>query len=289
MQHTTKWMMTPLAMLLGTLFSAPSFAVETSVIDSTSTPESTQNEGDTSCIVCKFSGAVYLSYDTNIYDKDDYRSVRNFSWGGDLVYSFSSDTKAYFSTGGYRALEDEVGTYATDSVLGLQYTNLYRFGDTGKIGVAGQLTIPTSETSRKDELHTAVRLDVPISFSAWSVDFSVSPRLRKNFHEYKTMGGRSLTEWTYSLFAVAEKSWESFAVGITALGGNSISYQGTRRSSWQYEGALYGIYEFDESWSLLLAASSTGFYQDAERGTLGNIDLLDQEKASYIATVTYSF
>ncbi|MFW1418766.1 hypothetical protein ACEV8X_15025, partial [Vibrio parahaemolyticus] len=166
MQHTTKWMMTPLAMLLGTLFSAPSFAVETSVIDSTSTPESTQNEGDTSCIVCKFSGAVYLSYDTNIYDKDDYRSVRNFSWGGDLVYSFSSDTKAYFSTGGYRALEDEVGTYATDSVLGLQYTNLYRFGDTGKIGVAGQLTIPTSETSRKDELHTAVRLDVPISFSA---------------------------------------------------------------------------------------------------------------------------
>ena len=33
MQHTTKWMMTPLAMLLGTLFSAPSFAVETSVID----------------------------------------------------------------------------------------------------------------------------------------------------------------------------------------------------------------------------------------------------------------
>ena len=117
MQHTTKWMMTPLAMLLGTLFSAPSFAVETSVIDSTSTPESTQNEGDTSCIVCKFSGAVYLSYDTNIYDKDDYRSVRNFSWGGYLVYSFSSDTKAYFSTGGYRALEDEVGTYATDSVL----------------------------------------------------------------------------------------------------------------------------------------------------------------------------
>ncbi len=197
--------------------------------------------------------------------------------------------KSLFFYGGYRALEDEVGTYATDSVLGLQYTNLYRFGDTGKIGVAGQLTIPTSETSRKDELHTAVRLDVPISFSAWSVDFSVSPRLRKNFHEYKTMGGRSLTEWTYSLFAVAEKSWESFAVGITALGGNSISYQGTRRSSWQYEGALYGTYEFDESWSLLLAASSTGFYQDAERGTLGNIDLLDQEKASYIATVTYSF
>ncbi len=95
--------------------------------------------------------------------------------------------KAYFSTGGYRALEDEVGTYATDSVLGLQYTNLYRFGDTGKIGVAGQLTIPTSETSRKDELHTAVRLDVPISFQLGASIFGFA-KTEKNFHEYKTMG-----------------------------------------------------------------------------------------------------
>jgi hypothetical protein len=288
MQHTTKWMMTPLAMLLGTLFSMPSFAEETSVFDS-SGPESTLNEGDTSCIVCKLSGAVYLSYDTNIYDKDDYRAVRNFSWGGNLSYSLSSDIKAYLSAGGYRALEDEVGTYATDSVLGLQYSNLYRFGATGKIGVAGQLTIPTSEASRKDKLQTAVRLELPVSFSVLDVDFSISPRLRKNFHEYKTMGGRSLTEWTYSLFSVAEKSWESFSLGVTALGGNTISYQGTRRSSWQYEGALYGSYKFDDNWSLLLAASSTGFYQDAERGTLGDIDLLDQEKTSYIVTVTYSF
>lgn len=288
MQHTTKWMMTPLAMLLGTLFSMPSFAEETSVFDS-SGPESTHNEGDTSCIVCKLSGAVYLSYDTNIYDKDDYRAVRNFSWGGNLSYSLSSDIKAYFSAGGYRALEDEVGTYATDSVLGLKHSNLYRFGDTGNIGVAGQLTIPTSEDSRKDELQTALRLELPIYFSFWSVDFSISPRLRKNFHKYKTMGGRSLTEWSYSLFSVAEKSWESLSLGITALGGNTISYQGTRRSSWKYEGALYGSYKFDENWSFLLAASSTGFYHDAEQGTLGNINLLDQENASYIATVTYSF
>lgn len=288
MQYTTKWMKTPLTMLLGTLFSMPSLAEDTSVLDSCG-PESTHNDVETSYFVCKLSGSVYLSYDTNIYDKDDYRAVRNFSWGGNLSYSLSSDIKAYLSAGGYRALEDEVGTYATDSVLGLQYSNLYRFGATGKIGVAGQLTIPTSEASRKDKLQTAVRLELPVSFSVLDVDFSISPRLRKNFHEYKTMGGRSLTEWTYSLFSVAEKSWESFSLGVTALGGNTISYQGTRRSSWQYEGALYGSYKFDDNWSLLLAASSTGFYQDAERGTLGDIDLLDQEKTSYIATVTYSF
>ncbi|MCF7480648.1 hypothetical protein L3V31_02700 [Vibrio sp. J1-1] len=288
MQHTTKWMMTPLAMLLGTLFSMSSLAEEISVFDSRG-PKSTHNEGETSCFVCKLSGSVYLSYDTNIYDRDDHRSVRNFSWGGVLNYSVSRDVKAYFSTGGYRALEDEVGTYATDSVLGLQYSNLYHFGDTGKVGIAGQFTIPTSENSRKDELKTAFRLAVPISFSVWSIDFSISPRVRKNFHDYKTMGGRSLTEWSYSVFTLAEKSWESFSLGVTALGGNTISYQGTRRTSWKYESALYGAYKFDDDWSLLLAASSTGFYQDAERGTLGNIDLLNQEKTSYIAEVSYSF
>jgi hypothetical protein len=288
MQYTTKWMMTPLAMLFGALFSSPAFSEESSPIE-TSKAESAQNKEDTSCIVCRLSGAVYLSYDTNIYDKDDHRSVRNFSWGGSLIYALSDDTKAYLSAGGYRALEDEVGTYATDTVLGMRYLNLYEFGETGNIGVAGQFTIPTSESSRKDELQTAFRLEVPISFSAWNVDFSIAPRLKKNFHRYKTMGGRSLTEWTYSLFSVAEMTWESFSLGITALGGNTVSYQGTRRSSWRYEGAIYGKYSFDDNWSLLLAASSTGFYQDAERGTLGNIDLLDQEKASYIATVAYSF
>ncbi|ANQ28232.1 hypothetical protein BA894_17450 [Vibrio natriegens] len=288
MQYTTKWMKTPLTMLLGTLFSMPSLAEDTSVLDSCG-PESTHNDVETSYFVCKLSGSVYLSYDTNIYDKDDHRSVRNFSWGGDLSYSFSRDIKAYFSAGGYRALEDEVGTYATDSVLGLQHVNLYSCGDTGKVGIAGQFTIPTSEDSRNDELKTAFRLEVPISFSIWSIDFSISPRVRKNFHEYKTMGGRSLTEWSYSVFTLAEKSWEPFSLGVTALGGNTISYQGTRRSSWKYESALYGAYKFDDDWSLLLAVSSTGFYQDAERGTLGNIDLLNQEKTSYIAEVAYSF
>ncbi|MDF2154043.1 hypothetical protein [Vibrio sp. CAU 1672] len=288
MQHTTKWMMTPLAILLGALFSMPSLADENNVAGSSET-ESAQHKKDASCFVCNVGGSVYLSYDTNIYNKNDHRSVRNISWGGDLTYTLSPNTKAYFSAGGYRALEDEVGTYATDSVLGLKYSNLYRFGESGKIGATGQFTIPTSEASRNDELQTAFRFAVPVTFSAWNVDFSVAPRLRKNFHKYKTMGGRSLTEWTYSLLMAVEKSWDSFALGLSALGGNTISYQGTRRSSWNYDGTLYGTYSLNDNWSLSLAASSSGFYQDAERGTLGDIDLLDQEKASYSATVTYSF
>ena len=47
MQHTTKWTMTPLAMLLGTLFSMPLLAEENNVADSSGI-ESTQNEGESS-------------------------------------------------------------------------------------------------------------------------------------------------------------------------------------------------------------------------------------------------
>ncbi|KJR21695.1 hypothetical protein BOO91_12045 [Vibrio navarrensis] len=288
MQHTTKWKVTPLAVILAALFSTSALADEDNTVDN-SGAESTKTEESASCFVCNVSGAVSLSYDTNIYNKDDHRSVRNLSWSGDLSYKLSSNTKVYFSTGGYRAFEDETGTYATDSVLGLSYSNLYNFGETGKIGASGQFTIPTSESSEKDELQTAFRLSVPVALTAWDIDFSISPRLRKNFHKYKTAGGKSLTEWTYSLSTSVSKSWESFSAGVSILGGNTISYQGTRRSSWSYGASVWGAYSFSDNWSASLEAATSGVYQDAERGTLGNIDLFDQDKASYIATLTFSF
>ncbi|NVC62529.1 hypothetical protein FC652_05230 [Vibrio sp. 05-20-BW147] len=289
MQHTKKWRITPLAILLGALFSSSLYAEENSETQDSSQAESTQNDESASCILCNVGGSLSLTYDTNIYDKDDYRSVRSFSWGGSLNYKLTDKTRAFFSSGGYRTLEDKTGDYITDSVVGVNYSNLFTFGDTGRVSLSGQFTIPTSETSQKDELNTAFRLAVPVSFKIWDVNFNVSPRLRKNFHEYKTIAGRSLTEWTYSLSSSASMSWGSFSTGISMLGGNTISYQGTRRSSWTYGGSIYGSYTINDQWSASLSASSSGVYQDAERGTLGNIDLFDQDKASYSATVTFSF
>ncbi|ELP5728685.1 hypothetical protein QTV44_001934 [Vibrio vulnificus] len=289
MQHTKKWRITPLAILLGALFSSSLYAEENSETQDSSQAESTQTDESASCILCNVGGSLSLTYDTNIYDKDDYRSVRSFSWGGSLNYKLTDRTRAFFSSGGYRTLENKTGDFMTDSVVGVGYSNLFTFGDTGRIGLSGQFTIPTSEASQKDELNTAFRLAVPISFKIWDVNFNVSPRLRKNFHEYKTIAGRSLTEWTYSLSSSASMSWGSFSTGISMLGGNTISYQGTRRSSWTYGGSIYGSYTINDQWSASLSASSSGVYQDAERGTLGNIDLFDQDKASYSATVTFSF
>ncbi|MGF1710337.1 hypothetical protein L4C37_07090 [Vibrio kagoshimensis] len=279
MQYTQQWKKSALALLLTPLLITSAFADENK-------GEEVQEKEQ---VESKLGGSVSLAYDTNIYNKDDYRAVRNISWGGSLSYRFNQDYRAYLSSGGYRALENETGTFANDTVIGLSRSGLFTFGETGSIGMSGQFTIPTSETSKNDELNTAFRLAIPVSFKALGIDFSIAPRLRKNFHEYKTAGGKSLTEWTYSLSTGASYKFEKLVIGISALGGNSQSYQGTRRDSFNYGGSIYGSYQATDSIGISLTGATSGFYADAEQGTLGNIDLFDADRASYIAEITYSF
>ena len=234
-------------------------------------------------------GSLTLGYDTNIYDKDDYRSVRNITWSSSLSSSFKKNYSAYLSTGGYRALENETGDYFTDTVVGLSRSGLFSFGETGKVGLSGQLTIPTSEFSRKTDLHTALRLSAPVGITALDTRFTITPRLRKNFHEYKTSGNRALTEWVYSLSLAASYSWERLRFSTSLLGGNSISYYGTRRNDITYAGSASVKYRVNESLSFSFSAATSGVYADAEKGTLGNVDLFDDDKATYSASATFSF
>ena len=290
MQDTKNWKVKPITILLGSMFTLSVCAGEGNITDSNNgkaQPE--KNESDAYCITCNIGGSISAGYSTNIYNKDDYRASRSFSWNGKLIYTLSENMGTYITSGGYRALDDAVGTYATDSTIGLSHSKLYEFGESGKIGASGQFTIPTSEASRNDKLQTAFRLAVPISFEYWGVNFNISPRLRKNFHKYKTYGGKSLTEWTYSLFTGASYNWEKLTLGVNALGGNTTSYQGTRRSSVEYGGSIYGAYGFNDNWSFTLSAETSGAYADAERGTLGDIDLFDSDKASYKVDITFSF
>ncbi|UUM31388.1 hypothetical protein [Vibrio japonicus] len=275
MQNTTKWKESIIAFSLLSIFSSSAL--------------SDDNKPDEQQIKSSFGGNVSVAYDTNIYHKDDHRSVRNISWNGSLHYSFASNYRAYLSSGGYRALEDKTGDYFTDSVIGISRSNLFEFGDTATVGINGQFTIPTSETSRKDELITAFRVAVPLSFQISDANISVSPRLRKNFHKYQTAGGKSLTEWVYSLSTSASYSFQDLTVGISALAGNSISYQGTRRNSITYGGSVFGSYQLTDAFSFSLSASTSGFYLDAEKGTLGDIDIFDADRASYEARISYSF
>lgn len=286
MHNIKKCRVNPISFLVVSLFSATTVFAE----GETTNPNSdlTLNE-DQPCLICQLSGSASLAYDSNLYDKDDYRSVRNLSWNGTLNYPVSEQLRAFITGGGYRVFQDKTGTYVTDTVVGLNYSNLFTFGETGRLGLGGQLTIPTSEASRDTELYTAFRLSVPVSFKMLGGNYSVSPRLRKNFYKYQTMNGRVLTEWVYSFSADGHYQFDKLTLGASLLGGNGTSYKGNWSREFNYAASVYSNYQISDSWLASFTVSSAGFYSDAERGTLGNLDLFDTDKASYIAQLTYSF
>ncbi|EHY9843778.1 hypothetical protein OZ254_000135 [Vibrio cholerae] len=286
MHNIKRCRVNPISFLVVSLFSATTVFAE----GETTNPNSdlTLNE-DQPCLICQLSGSASLAYDSNLYDKDDYRSVRNLSWNGTLNYPVSEQLRAFITGGGYRVFQDKTGTYVTDTVVGLNYSNLFTFGETGRLGLGGQLTIPTSEASRDTELYTAFRLSVPVSFKMLGGNYSVSPRLRKNFYKYQTMNGRVLTEWVYSVSADGHYQFDKLTLGASLLGGNGTSYKGNWSREFNYAASVYSNYQISDSWLASFTVSSAGFYSDAERGTLGNLDLFDTDKASYIAQLTYSF
>lgn len=235
------------------------------------------------------SASLTFGYDTNIYNKNDYRSERKLWWTASASRRFAPDYTLSFSTSAYRPLQKEKGNFFSDSALGLHRSNLFTFAETGRIGLQTQLTLPTSEFSQKDKLITAVRIATPIQWQAIGVQWQFSPRLRKNFHQYETMAGRSLTEWIYGFHFMGSYQWRDFSISSSILGGNTISYAGTRRNAFDYAGDVNLSYRVNPHLSFNLGASNSGVYYDAAQGTLGNIDLFDADKVTYSASITMSF
>ncbi|CZF78068.1 hypothetical protein GCE9029_00599 [Grimontia celer] len=234
-------------------------------------------------------GKASIFYSQNGYNKDDYRSVRSLNWSATANYKISENYSGYLTTGGYRAYEDKTGDFFTDSVLGVSRSSLFSFGETGKVGASLQFTIPTSETSKKEDLNTAARLGLSVSGKTAGFDLSIAPRYRKNFHEYKTtVNGKVLTEHVVSVVSSVGYGLGDAYLSGSIIGGTSWTYSSVRRD-WTYVGQLSASYKFTDSLSGALSASNSGVYFDAEQGTLGNIDLFDEKSATYTATLTYSF
>ncbi|MGR5079912.1 hypothetical protein [Photobacterium swingsii] len=233
------------------------------------------------------SGYVSMTYSSNYVDTNDHRSIRNLNWSSNLNYTFS-DNNIYVDSGGYRVYEDDVGTYLTDTIIGIRNNQYYQWEETGNIGYAIQFTLPTSEFSKKDKLYTALRLSIPITNKWGNINYFFTPRVKKNFHEYKTAGDKNLTEWVASINTGIGYQWHDFTAKLSLLGGTAWSYHGTRRD-WNYSGALSGIWQITPHFYTALSTSNSGVYFDAERGTVGNIDIFDLNTANYSIAVGYSF
>lgn len=236
-----------------------------------------------------WGGSASVFYSQNGYDKDDYRSIRSLHWSATANYKISDNYSGYLSSGGFRTYEDKTGDFFTDSVIGLSRSSLFSFGDTGKVGASLQFTIPTSETSRKEDLNTAARLGLSVSGQVAGINLSIAPRYRKNFHQYKTtVNGKVLTEHVVSVVSSVGYGIGDAYLSGSIIGGTSWTYSSVRRD-WTYVGQLSASYKFTDALKGSLSASNSGVYFDAERGTLGNIDLFNEKSATYTATLTYSF
>ncbi|USH01452.1 hypothetical protein K6Q96_11085 [Grimontia kaedaensis] len=236
-----------------------------------------------------WGGSACVYYSQNGHDKDDYRSVRSLNWCASATYQISEDYSGYLSGGGYRAYEDRTGDFFTNTVLGVSRSALFDFGETGKVKASLQFTLPTSETSRKEDLITASRIGLSITGKAAGFDLSIAPRYSKNFHQYKTtVNGKVLTEHVVSVVSSVGYGVGDAYLSGSFIGGTSWTYAGFRRD-WTYVGKLSASYQFTDSFSGALSASNSGVYFDAERGTLGNIELFNERSATYTATLTYSF
>lgn len=233
-------------------------------------------------------GEFSTTYTTNQYEKDDHRSLRSFNWSGTISQKLSERYSTYISSGGYRGYEDETGDFLTDTVIGLADSNLATIGMTGKLKHNIQVTLPTSEQSKKDDLYSAIRLAIIYSDSSKELDYYISPRIRKNFHKYKTAGGKSLEEWVGSLSIGAKYKWLDYTIEASLLGGTLWTYQNTRRD-WKYSGSLSGTWDITKNLYTSLSLSNSGVYFDAEKGTIGDIDLFNERTASYSLSIGFRF
>ena len=237
-----------------------------------------------------WGGSLSLGYDSNFFQESDYRSSKALSFHGSLYLSFWDNYSLYASSGGYRTLQNAEGFYSTDSVIGLSRVSLLTFGETGKVGLSGQFTIPTSEFSQESQLNTAFRVQAPISFTLSDIGISIAPRIRKNIHQYTTSpSGNVNISWGLSLLLAANYSYGDAFFSASALGGTSINYNGQWADGYSYGGSLSTGYNLRDDLSVSLTVASSGVYSDAAQGTLGSFDIFDEAKATYSLAMTYSF
>lgn len=235
-----------------------------------------------------WGGDLSASYTANTYDKSSHNSLRSLNWSGKLKYSLTESYAVYLASGGYRVYEGKTGDFFTDTVIGFEDRHLATLGDSGKLKYNLQLTLPTSELSRDDELESRVRLALSYAATDGQASYFISPRLAKNFHRYQTAGDKSLPEWLVSLNAGFAYQWDKLTLSASLLGGTSWSYQHTRQD-WTYSGAVSAQWQITEHFYTGLSLSNSGVYFDAEQGTVGDIDLFNDDTAVYSLSLGYTF
>lgn len=240
-----------------------------------------------------WGGLLEADYTSNFYKRGSYHEARTIGLTGIVDYTFINDSKLSLNLAGFHSLDNPKGQYWRDGWLKYGHSELFDLNSWATLGMDGSIRLPMSEQSKKDDLHTSLRVATPLTIDLGllltSLEFTWQPRVMKNFHEYKTRGGQTLKEWTLeNLLSLDYAPWDKWSFNASLVLNSHWSYSGNRKKD-DYIHSESLFYEFNESWSVGLMYSNTGIVYDLERGATGSVSLYDKQNATWSLLVDYSF
>ena len=241
----------------------------------------------------RWGGLLEADYTSNFYERGSYHEARTAGLTGVVDYTFVNDSKLSLNLAGIHSLDNPKGQYWRDGWLKYGNSELFELSSWATLGMDGSIRLPMSEQSKKDDLHTSLRVATPLSIDLGalltSLEFTWQPRLMKNFHEYKTRGGQTLKEWTLeNLLSLDYAPWDKWSFNVSMVLNSHWTYSGNRKKD-DYIHSESVFYELNDSWSVGLMYSNTGIVYDLERGATGSVSLYDEQNATWSLLVDYSF
>ncbi|WP_087025184.1 hypothetical protein [Thaumasiovibrio subtropicus] len=255
--------------------------------------QSEENKAEEVKVSSPWSVGLSGSYSRNAYKDSAYNAKRTFSANVSVSRKFWNDYRFTVSGGGYRSLDGAIGWYETDIFGTVSKSNFVTLFDTIKSSASLRFSLPISELSRKDKLRTSVRGAIAFRYSPEEGLFEnftlgLTPRVTKNFHEYKTVGTRSLTEWNLSNLTSLSYSYGKWSARIDFLNSANYSYQGTRKPlSMTHTESI--SYQVTPKFGVSAGHTNSVTFFDREQGPDPVFEFFDERSSTFFISANYNF
>ncbi|MCE2593500.1 hypothetical protein K6Y31_01550 [Motilimonas cestriensis] len=250
------------------------------------------SESTESSVFDRISGSIAVDYSRNAYDSDSYKARRSTGISYGLSYTTENDIALGVNGRTQYSYDQEIGWFPQDYWLSISKSNLYQPTEWLTIGGDIRAAIPVSEYSDKTKLNTAVRgaVTFAVDLSAWAegLSFTFQPRLLKNFHQYKTAGGRNLVEYDAGAYYGLAYDYQDWTFSASAINNHTWTYKGNYNhpsiSHQEYIG-----YQVTSKVSLGVGHTNSVSFFDPSRGPSPVSRLLDYKHSTFYALAVYSF
>ena len=242
--------------------------------------------------VDRLSGDITVDYSRNAYKSSSYNAQR--STGLNLRLNYTTDNNVTLTATGRTqySYDKEIGWFPQDYWFSATKADIYKPTDWLNIGGDIRAALPLSELSDKTKLQTAVRGALIFGFdlSSWleGLRFTYQPRALKNFHEYKTAGGRNLVEYDLSSYYELLYLYDKWFFLASATNNHSWTYKGNYNHPGLTHLEHIG-YSITDKISIGAGHTNSISFFDPNQGPSPINHLLDYKHSTFYVLTTYKF